>query len=230
MSGAYNFFPEKFGAEKGVHNVEILLEALLEADGTALAKDVDSYVWAERMAEARVLSYLWKLNRRLANQWDPRRMTDFLPRWERILGIVPNKDDTEVERRAKVGAKLASYGAEPINQVVVDTLIQVLGDVFGSIVHSTSATANGFVPGGVNVPGGANLPDGDWYSTIAYLAIETFQGDLTNATFREKFGDVYEFLDDLVPAWVTFAPFKDGPNGAGFYLDQPQNLNYMRLT
>src|SRR5690348_510827 len=110
MSGGFNPSPEKFGASKG-HIEEALLEALLETDGTALSKEVSSYVYAERFAEARTIAYLWHLNQRMANQWDPRRMTDFLPRWERIYGIRPLSSDTDVDRRAKVKAKMETYGS-----------------------------------------------------------------------------------------------------------------------
>lgn len=229
MSGAFNFSPETYGGEANVHDTELLLEALLEADGSALAKGVDSYVWAERFAEARVLHYLWSTARRLRYQSDPERMTDFLGRWERILKITPQPGATDTERRARVAAKLAIFGQSATTDVVVSTLSAVLGSAFVSVVRTNSADATGFVPGGAVIPGGATLGDGGWYSTIAYLAIETAKGDLSDAEFYARVGLVAEILDDLLPVWVTFDWFLDGPSGAGFILDEEANLDNQRF-
>src|SRR4051794_4567574 len=125
MPGNFNPSPITTGSEKG-HIEEVILDGLLDADGTALSKDVDSYVWAEANATARAIAYLWHLNARLANQWDPDRMTSFLPRWEKILGIRPLTTDTPVERRAKVKSKISAFGAPGDQPVVIDILTVVL--------------------------------------------------------------------------------------------------------
>ncbi|WP_437767192.1 hypothetical protein WME77_09190 [Sorangium sp. So ce764] len=227
--GNFNPSPEKFGAEEG-HIEEHLLNSLLEADGTAFTKEVDSYVWAERNAEARALAYFWHLNRRMANQWDPLRMTDFLPRFEKILGIRPPPNETDVGRRAKVRAKMEAYGAPPTQQVVHDLLTVVLGSIYAGLVHTPSSQAVGRVPGGATVPGGVTLANGDWYSTIAHLAIKTVQpAGLDDATFYDAVAQIALFLSDLLPTWVTFDWFLDGVHGAGFYLDEDRNLDNQRF-
>ncbi|KYF87778.1 hypothetical protein BE20_24855 [Sorangium cellulosum] len=227
--GGFNPFPEKFGAEEG-HILDVILQSLLETDGTAFSKEVDSYVWAERNAEARALAYLWHLNRRMANQWDPLRMTDFLPRWEKILGIRPLPIETEVERRAKVRAKMEAYGAPPTMQVVHDLLTVVLGSIYAGLVHTPSSQAVGRVPGGATVPGGVTLADGGWYSTIAHVAIKTVQpAGVDDATFYDVVAQIVPFLSDLLPAWVTFDWFLDGAHGEGFYLDEERNLDNQRF-
>lgn len=234
MSGAFNPSPIKSGAEKG-HIEEALLDALVDADGTALSPDVDSYVWAEHLAESRAIAYLWHTNKRMANQWDPSRMTDFLPRWEKILGIRPLPGENDVSRRAKVKAKMEAYGDLATQQVVQDLLSTVLGDIFVGIVNTPSTDATGWVAGGVTVPGGVTLPNGTpagltWYSTIAYLAIETQQPlNMSDAEFYDAVGQISQFLDDLIPAWVTFDWFLDGGSGSGFYLDEEKNLDNQRF-
>lgn len=234
MSGAFNPSAIKSGAEAG-HIEEVLQDALVDADGTALASDVDSFVWAEHLAEARAIAYLWHTNKRMANQWDTSRMTDFLPRWEKILGIRPLFMQNETDRRANVRAKLEAFGQPATQQVIQDILSVVLQDVFVSIVNTSSADATGWVAGGVTVPGGVTLPDGTpagltWYSTIAHLAIETQQpSGMSDADFYEAVGQISQFLDDLVPAWVTYDWFLDGGNGAGFYLDEEKNLDNQRF-
>ena len=234
MTGAFNPSPLKTGAEQG-HVEEALLDYLVEADGTALSPDVDSFVWAEHLAESRAIAYLWHTNQKMANQWDPRRMTDFLPRWEKILGIVPLPRDNDVDRRAKVKAKLETYGEPGTQQVIQDVLTTVLGDVFVSIVNSPSSIATGYVTGGVTIPGGVTLPDGtpfgeSWYSTIAYLAIETQKpSGFTDSDFYDAVGQISQFLDGLVPGWVTYDWFLDGGSGAGFYLDDDFNLDNQRF-
>jgi hypothetical protein len=226
---AYNSSPMHFGATKG-NRVEILHESLVEGKGTAFSTDEDSLAWADSLAEARAIEYLWSTAQRFANQWNPDTMTDFLPRWERIYGIRHLLSDTLVERRAKVKAKIEMEGMPPTFQVVNDLLRIVLGDVYVGLVHTSSTDAVGAVPGGVTVSGGVTLPSGSWYSTISYIAIETTQPSyMDNDTFYKKVGQIPQFLDDLLPAWVTYAWFKDGVGGPGFYLDQENNLDNQRF-
>jgi len=227
--GAFNPAPTKTGAERG-HVEEILLDSLLETDGTALASEVDSFVYAERVAEARAIAYLWHLNQRCANQWDPDRMTDFLPRWEKILGLRPLVTDTDNARRAKVRAKMESYGEPGTLQVVNDLMRVVLGSLYVGIVNTPSSAAVGQVPGGCVVLGGASLADGDWYSTIAHVAFQTVQpAGVSDATFYDAIGQIASFVDDLLPGWVTWDWFLDGGHGSGFYLDEDKNLDNQRF-
>ncbi len=234
MSGAFNPSPLKSGAEKG-HIEEVLLNDLVEADGTALSPDVDSYVWAEHLAESRCIAYLWHTTKRMANQWDPERMSDFLPRWEKILGIRPPYGSNDEDRRGAIKAKLASFGEPPTQQVVEDLLEVLINGIFVQLVNTSSVDAVGWVAGGVSVPGGVTLPDGTsagltWYSTIAHLAIETqVPFGMKEDDFYTTVGQITQFLDDLVPGWVTFDWFLDGVNGAGFYLDEEQNLDNQRF-
>lgn len=222
-------YPTRTGASRGnLH--EVLVESLAEAAGPALADDVDSYVYAEHVASARALAYLVGLAERLRNQSDPDRLTDFLSRWEKLVGVRPAPGDTDTDRRARVRAKVEIGGQPPTAQVVRDLCSILLGDVFGSVVHTSSADAVGYIPGGASVSGGATLGDGPWYSTIAHVAIETLQpAGMSEADYYEATAELGQYLDDMLPAWTTWDAFLDGDNGAGFYLDEDRNLDNQRF-
>lgn len=225
MSGGFDPSPVKFGGQAG-HREEVIVDSLLESDGTAFSKERASIVWAEREADARCLAYMWGLNRRLSLQHDPRRMTDFLPRWERILGIVPPPTMSAKRRRAIVELRFMTENATPDASSVQAALELALGATFVSVVHQTSADATGSVPGGAAVPGGVTLPDDDWRSTIAYILVKAERPPtMSTEEFYSLVAETTTALDDLVPAWVTFDWFTDGSGGAGFWLDDEHNLD-----
>lgn len=226
--GGFNPSPLKTGAERG-HLQEALVNGLVEADGTALDGDSGSYNYAEHLAESRCLAYLWDLNTRLGNQWDPLRVTDFLSRWETILGILPPAGATDVSRRAAISAKEAAGGQPGTAQVAGDLLRQVLGPIFLALVNTSSSQALGFVAGGVSVPGGVTLPDGGtvtWSSTIANVMVQVQEPTGTqDAALYSAVAQIPSFLDGLLPAWVTFDWFRNGASGTGFVLDDAFNLD-----
>lgn len=228
MSGGFDPAPRHFGGSAGQLS-EVLLDALLEANGSAVTTEQASYAYAECFAESRCLTYLWELNQRLANQWDPVRMTDFLARWESIYETKPLSTDTPNDRRAKIAAKLAAYGLPATQQVVTDLLSVVLGEVFVGVVLTPSTIALGQCPGGATLPGGVTLADGPWYSTIAHLAVETIQpAGMPDTTYYETVGQVRAYLDNLIAAWCSVDWFKDGVHGPGFFLDET-NLDVERF-
>lgn len=225
MSGGFNPSPVKFGGQAG-HREEVIVESLLEADGTAFSKERESIVWAEREADARCLAYVWGLNRRMTLQRDPRKMTDFLPRWEAILGIVPPPTMSAKRRRAIVELRFRSEGATPDASTVQAAVELAINGTFDAIVHTTSADSIGSVPGGAVIPGGVTLPDGDWRSTIANIAVKVQRpAYLSDAEFYALVAETSTALDDLLPAWVTFDWYIDGGSGSGFFLDDEHNLD-----
>jgi len=229
MTGGFAPSPMKFGSSKNSVN-EIFLNALNQADGNALTDDVDSFVYAENFAIARALTDIWSSNARMAYQWDPHRMTDFVPRWEKILGIFPLQSDTMTDRRNRIAGKLATFGKSPNRNNLDGLLTLIFADVYLGIVNTPSTDAIGSVPGGITVPGGVTLPDGDWTSTIAHIAIATQQPtSIKDADYYATKNEMVGFLNDFLPAWTTFAIFKDGPSGAGFFLDDPKNLDNERF-
>lgn len=235
MSGAYNPLPLQPGAEFE-RIIELLQQGYESALGTALASEYGTLAWVENHATARVLSDLAKAAIRLGNQWNPEKMTDFLSRWEKILGIVPLLNATQNERRTEVALRLSLVGEPPTYQVVYDFLSELLGELFIGLVNTSSSEAtttintisDGYT---LSIPGGATIPYGDWRSSIAYLAVLVQKPDeMTDAEFYPQVGKIYKYLHILLPAWCTFDWIQDGPDGAGFYLDQDYNIDNMRLT
>lgn len=231
MSGAFNNSPMVFGAEEG-SNLEAIQNSLLESKGTALTKDPESFMWAETLVYAKAIEYLWSTAQRFANQWNAETMTDFLPRWERIYGINPLPSETMVDRRRKVKIKMEMVGLGPTMQIVTDLLAIMLPDIFVEIIYTSSDEAVSQVPGGSPISGGAPLGDGDWYSTISYLAIKVQQPSyMDDKTFYEKAGSIHLLLDNLLPAWVTYKWFRENSlDQIGFILDDPHNLDNQALT
>jgi hypothetical protein len=226
MSG-FNYSPTKPGSEKGLLS-EIILESLNDADGDALSKDPDGFVYAENLAVSRALAYLWGVNKRLSYQFDPKRMTDYISRWEYILSIIPPPDATNSERRAVIDARISSYGESGIQQVVTDALRTALGSVFDYIQNSGWAVAAGSAPGGVTVPGGVNLPDDDWRSSIAYMAIVVkWIPPMKFTKFLDRVGQIDGLMQGLLPAWSTFDWVSYNSTATlGFILDDEHNLDF----
>ena len=224
---SFNPSPTSFGSSSG-SDLEVMYNDLLASLGTAFANDHSSVVSVYMNAIARVFNDVFEQNKRLANQWDPLRMTDFLNRWEAILGIEPLTTDTLFDRRAKVNAKIGMTGKVGTQQVVSDLLRLVLGnDVFVSINNNDSNTANAYVLGGATIPGGATIASGPWYSTVSYLPIKVVQPSyMDDLTFYQTVSQLYSYLESLVPAWVTYDWYRQSKTlGTGFYLDDEFNLD-----
>ncbi len=211
---------------------EAILDSLLAARGSAYDTDTGSIVYAECEAVAMAIASAWDTNRRLACQFDPSRMSDFLPRWERIFGLRPAPDATLPQRRELVALKFMQLGQMPNGSALSDLLATILPDTFLSIVHTPSTTATVHVTAGATIPGGITAAaDGLWSSGIAFVAIETEQpSGMTNAAYRREVGAVHAWLHDALPAWVEFGTFRDGVSGPGFFLDESRNLDEQRFA
>lgn len=229
MTGAYNPHPMQFGAQ-AQKIIEQFQQSLADAQGTALATENGTVAWVENHAMARVLAEMANAAQRLANQWDPLKTTDFLSRWEKILGIVPAPEASQAERRMILALKFSLIGEPPTLQVVYDFLTDLLGDFFVGLIATPSSQADGSVPGGVIIPGGVTLQDGDWRSSVAYIAIQTNKpAGIDDIIFYSAVAQIYQYLNYLLPGWATFDWFLDGPNGPGFYLDEDNNLDNQRF-
>jgi hypothetical protein len=208
----------------GEPNVRALYESLNLSLGPAYDTSDLSNVTAETMAEARALDAVYSANRRMALQWDPRRMTDFMSRWETIFGLHPGRNDTIPERRAILDAKfLALIGPATLE----DTVVPLLGDSFVEVIRTTLAEAyqrwpeNGF--------------PNDWVSHTAHILIRVqYAANQTESAFLKLMATLGRVLDDLLPSWCDWewGTFDEG-GIEGFFLDEPiglgpppYNLNY----
>ena len=208
-------------------DLQRIFESLAAARGTAYdTTTLTGRVAIELQAYARAINECWQNNQRMANQWIAMKMTDFLPRWETIYGIVPLSTDTLIDRRRRIAVIQLRSGSANM-QAVNDALVTLLGSIFVGITITSSATANVWTPS--TWPFGNHDATGavDWYSTVGYLAIKVAQpAGMLDSDFYATMGTIVPLLDAILPAWVTFDWYRTSPTlGAGFYLDDTYNLD-----
>lgn len=224
--GGYAPSPERYGG--GKPTIKSIHESLNLQRGTAY--DVSgsvSPVWVENLAIARMLWDVWETNQRLANMWDPNRMTlDLVARWEKICGIAPLPSDTAVSRRARLAKKFSRVGQGALMSRLTSELTTLLGPVFVKVqtIPFTDAV--------MWWPGGTPSTTAPWYSTVAHILVKTTKpSGYTEAQYYDAVAKVFPLLEELAPSWVTFDFYRDNTNGnvgvwgqdasAGFWLDHP---------
>ncbi len=227
MSGL-NPFPEQQGGKKE-HTIEVILDSLMTQDGTGLSKDEDSFVYAENLAIARMLADLWSSATRLSYQFDPDRMTSFIPRWLKILGLSSYPGESLNSLRTKIKTKMQLDGQVANTTAVYDLCSALLGEVFVGLVHNSARDGYvSYLPGGLTVSGGGQVVlDGDWRSHINYVAVQVYQPlGMTDDDYYSRIGSLGPVLDDFLPAHVKW----DWINSdQGFELDEI-NLDNSPLT
>ena len=234
--GAFSPSPRSFGGASST-TLEAIHNALTEANGTAIAVSRGTVSWVENHATARVVHGLYRTAERLGSVNDPSRMTETLPRWEKILRITA--EGSLIERRSRVAAALSLISAGTAYQVLDDYLSDLLGEMYLGLSFSDPLTATTRVPGGGTVPGGGpTFVDGDLagpmispYSTsLAHVAILLAKpAEMSEDLFYKRAGSIYDVVDNLIAAWMRFSVVRDGPNGKGFFLDEPNNLDNQRF-
>ncbi len=81
---------------------------------------------------------------------------------ENFLGIIPLSNATSKDRRTGSSIlRLSLFGEPPTYQVVYDFLSELLGELFVTLVQTSSSEANGSVPTdngtGISIPGGVDI-------------------------------------------------------------------------
>lgn len=235
MPGGFDPFPRRPGGRRG-RNVETLTKSLLAQRGTAYSTDPSSFVWLESTCTARAIATGWETNQKLANQFDPYRASDFLPRWERIYGITPPAGATESDRRTAVAARWIMIGKRSDPGGLQALLQTLLPNTFVQVHYLSNHWAVNKTPGAVFYPD-AGTPlgthpstgaAGDWSSTGHHIAIELQQPSwMSDEAYHREARSVYSgVLDSFVPAWVTFSSFKRAADGTiSFFLDSSGNLD-----
>lgn len=228
-TGGYAYIARS-GATRNT-DVEAITRSLVANKGVAYDDGSGSLSWLECHAIARAIAAVASSQRRFANQFDPTRMTDALPRWERIFGIPSPFGRTLAERRREVAARFAMIGRSPHSGDLTAILSEALPDNFSELSYTTSSVANTHTTTSVTVPGGITTTgDGSWSSSIYFVAVGLIQPAWqTDVEFARVPGVVHRLLDGWMPAWCTFDWYRDGVNGAGFYLDEDGNLNNQRF-
>lgn len=233
--GGYHPYPRRFAG--GKPQLQVIHESLNAQRGTAYdATNSETVVWVENMAIARAITFDgWGANARLANQRDPARMTDMLPRWERIFKIVPSPSASDAERRLAVQRRFERFGKTSNHARLTTVLSDELGDFFVAVEYISLANAVVNVASG-SYPWGTPNPLVPWSSTTAHILVLLQKpAGASEGQFYEAAGKVALLLDPALPAWATFdwyrAPestpidISGGPSMAGFYLDDEHNLD-----
>jgi hypothetical protein len=232
-AGSYGGFaprPRQYGG--GSHRLPQINDALNAGRGLAYdTTDWGSPVSIENRAFARAIEWMWSTNKRAANQFDPQRCTDMLPRWERIFQIFPLATDTPVERRVRLTFKWAADTKSPIYHQIVDDLTTKMGAVFVGLVHTASADGLALYPGSAatnpyDIYGTTTLGVSwvDWSSAVAHIAVQVTPTGFTAAVFNQAISEMHIYLDGALPSWCTFSWFTT----TGFFLDQT-NFGFARL-
>jgi hypothetical protein len=212
--GGFAHLPVRLGG--GEPRVETIYNSLNQARGTAYDTTDESNVTAETLAQARAIDAAWGANERMSLQTDPRRMSDFLSRWEKILRLHPGPDDTVVARRSAVQVKfLAWIGPAGLEDLVAE----IAGDSFIGIELTALADSVPRWP-----PNG--YPN-NFTSNCAHILVRVrFGANQTMAEFWDMRARLSRTLADFLPAHMTFdiGTYRVG-GGTGFFLDE-RNLNY----
>jgi hypothetical protein len=208
--GGFSPFPLRFGG--GKRRLEVLYDSLNQSLGSGYDTSDSSNVTAETMAEARALDAVYSGNVRMALQTDPRRMTDFLPRWEAIFDVHPHRTDSDNARRAVQQAKFLALAGP---QLLEDAVVALTGASFIGIEFTALTDAVPRWP--VN-----GFPN-NWTSNVAHIVIRVrFAPNQTNGDFWRMRMNLVKFINDFLPAWTTFdIGIRDSHGTDCFYLDEP---------
>jgi hypothetical protein len=233
--GGYHPYPRRFGGGKPA--LQTFHESLNIQRGSALdASNPDTTAWLENLALMRAIVFDgWHTNQRLAHQWDPRRMTDMLTRWEKILKLRPAPTSTTKARRDAVLERFERFAGIANHAKLLKHLDDAVGEVFVGVEYISLSNAVVTVPDGTYPWGTANASY-PWSSTVAHILVLLQKpAGYTEGQFYEAASKVGPIIDAISPAWVTFDWYRapdstpitvvGGPSQAGFYLDDEHNLD-----
>jgi len=235
--GGYHPYPRRFGG--GKPRLRIVHESLNAARGSALdATNKDTVVWVENMAYARALTFDgYGTNEKLRLQTDPDRVTNFLPRWEKIYRTNAPPGATEAERRELLGRRVRRFVEAAALHARLYRRLQVeVGECFSAIEYISVANAVIRVDNG-GYPFGTTDHGVFWSSTVAHILILLVKPDgYSEQDFYNAAAKVGPAIDGLIPAWCTFDWYRKpasgvavnvsgGPSQGGFYLDNEHNLD-----
>lgn len=231
--GGLSPYPRRLGGRRPP--AEAILRDLNAARGTAYDTSPGTSVYIENLAYARAIAAAFATNDRLSNQIIPLKMTSALPRWERIMKIIPARSTPPAARRRAVHDALARAGQETVHATLYTALANAVGEVFVALEYIDHSIATIHVPDGT-YPFGTVSEGVPWSSTTQHILAKLQRPTgYTEADFYEAAGKVSKILDDALPSDATFAWYRapevgapinvvGGPSEAGFYLDE-RNLD-----
>jgi hypothetical protein len=234
--GGYHPYPRRFGG--GKPTLQTFHESLNAQRGTALdASNPSTTAWLEDLALMRAIVFDgWHTNQRLAHQWDPRRLTDMLERWEKLMKLRPAIGATDKARRDSILERFERFMGIANHAKLMKNLETALGDAFVGVEYISVANAVVTVPDG-SYPWGTPNASRPWSSTVARILVQIAKpSGWTEDQFYEAAAKVGPVVDAIAPAWVLYDWYRapegylpiavpGGPQAAGFYLDAEHNLD-----
>lgn len=215
--GGRNPFPFRLGGGKS--RQQAIYESLNMGLGTAFDTSDASTVTAETSADARAIAAIWSANKRHQNQFDPRRMTDMLPRWEAIFAVRPSVTDSDNARRAILTLKFQALGG-PLYATIEEICAAFLGNILIGVEYIDLTHVN------ANWPGGTPPQPTMWNSNIDHILVRVVRPGqevgITRQQYFEKLREMMSFMRDYLAAHCTldWGCFNVGGT-RGFKLDEP---------
>lgn len=199
-------------------DLQQISSSLLAQRGDAITTQVGSVIWVETQAWARAIYHIWAYNQKAANQFDPNKMTDLLPRWESMMGLSALPGDTIAQRQARIAARFRLINKMPTTQDITDLLMSALGPTFVELINIRQDQAYAQYPGGTPIVGGiTNTVNGPWYSTIQHIFVETIHPpSYTDNQFYATVNQIIPLLNPLLPSYDTFDWFWDSFSDDGY--------------
>lgn len=121
--------------------VQIILDSLNEQMGSAYDTSGTSPRYMMNLAIAKAIADVWNTGERMKNQIDPDRMSEFLPRWERIMGMTPIPGEPLRTRNKRVKARYTRFGRQPTRQAITDLLYEELYPIEVTLYSDDDTTA-----------------------------------------------------------------------------------------
>ncbi len=221
MTGCYSQYFRTGGNSNNIFKA--VHDSLNAARGTAYNVEQGSIVWCENLALAKSIAYIWQANRTLSLNFDPNHMFAFISRWEKILGIIPTSNENIIRKQALIAAHFTLFSKPPTPQNVEDLLRIIIPDIFIGVEFNDPLNNQGFYPGGLTVPGGVTLADGPFTSYLNSINIRIWQPRnhdnqllMTNAEFQNQRSVFFSFLNNYLPAYVSYRVKRFITQGPGF--------------
>ncbi len=167
-------------------------------------------VHARKLALARNMMGVDRAAERARNNALPRTADEAIGAWVKCLGITVR----EGERRWRIRRKAAAHFAAVVgpSKEIIDTAVADLcGDALINITRTTGASLSApptltYWPGVNPGPSTYSLGNGAWISERAHLGVVIQKPSSTNlpAFLHLVNVDLFQMLDRLLPAWMTF--------------------------
>lgn len=211
--GGYNPYPSTYGGD--VRPVEKIHEALNDDVGRYLDTSDGTLVRSETYAEALMINAAWEGAQASHNAWIASKATYSLPTLEEAFGLRPKSSDSPTIRRRVLDAKMRSVGgnAEPD---IRDVCERIMGGNFVTLGYVDAAEEVAYWPGIYPGP-----PGFEWATNREIVLVEVTKDGLSQEAFSERVAQLYEKLDDMLPAFMDFNIYVHNTNGTdeGFILD-----------